>query len=125
MTIGERIKELRKAVGCTQQEFANRMGGKQNTIASYEMGRIGVSDIAITSIVREFGVNEKWLRTGEGEMFAPKTELDELTDLFAEIMGADDNDAARNLAIAFAKLSKEQRKAAAEIAAQLARNMDK
>nr|DAZ49014.1 MAG TPA: helix-turn-helix domain protein [Caudoviricetes sp.] len=47
---------------------------KQNTIAQYEMGRTTPSDAIIFSICREFGVDENWLRTGEGKMF------EELTD---------------------------------------------
>lgn len=62
----DRIKKIRKAVGLTQKEFAEKLGLKQNTIATYEMGRIGVSDAVIISICREFGINEVWLRTGEG-----------------------------------------------------------
>mgnify|MGYP000237739975 CR=1 FL=1 len=37
--MGERIKELRKALGLTQQEFANRIGSVQNTVTGYETGR--------------------------------------------------------------------------------------
>jgi len=62
----DRIKKIRKAVGLTQKEFAEKLGLKQNTIATYEMGRISVSDAVIISICREFGINEVWLRTGEG-----------------------------------------------------------
>ena len=55
----------------TQQEFASRIGIKRNTIANYEAGRNEPIDSVISLICREFNVNEKWLRTGEGEMFAP------------------------------------------------------
>ena len=65
----ERIKELRKALGLTQQKFADGMGVKQNTIAQYESGRNAPIDAVITLICRTYGVNEAWLRTGEGKMF--------------------------------------------------------
>ena len=65
----ERIKELRKSLGLTQLKFAERIGMKPNTIATYEMGRSIPSDPAINNICKEFSVNEEWLRTGEGEMF--------------------------------------------------------
>lgn len=67
----ERIKKLRKALDLTQQEFADRIGIKRNTIANYESGRNEPIDSVISLICREFNVNEEWLRTGEGEMFAP------------------------------------------------------
>ena len=37
MTIGERVKELRKQVNLTQQAFADRLNLKRNTVGSYEV----------------------------------------------------------------------------------------
>lgn len=68
----DRIRKLRRALDLTQREFAERIGMKSNTIATYEMGRAFPSDPTINNICKEFDVNEAWLRTGEGEMFAPK-----------------------------------------------------
>lgn len=77
MTLGERMKKLRKALGLTQQEFADKVGSKRNTIATYEMGRTEPSTAVISLICREFNVSETWLRTGEGEMFVerPRNEV--------------------------------------------------
>lgn len=68
--MNERIKKLRKSLDLTQVEFGRRIGMKQNTIALIEGGR-NTSDQTIFAICREFHVREEWLRTGEGEMFAP------------------------------------------------------
>lgn len=96
MNLGERIKKVRRALDLTQQEFADRIGSKRNTVATYEVGRIAPSAAVISLICREFNVNETWLRTGEGEMFNP-TEDDAVeklcsdmhaTELEAEIMRA-------------------------------------
>lgn len=57
----------------TQQEFAERIGSVQNTITGYETGRRVPSGQVIALICKEFGVNETWLRTGEGEMFVSDT----------------------------------------------------
>ena len=38
-TIGSRIKQIRKSRELTQQAFAERLGLKQNTIATYEIDR--------------------------------------------------------------------------------------
>lgn len=70
--MNERIKKLRKELGFTQQEFADKIGMKRNTIANYETDRNEPSNSVISLICREFNVNESWLRTGEGEMFLPK-----------------------------------------------------
>ena len=67
----KRLKKLRRTLDLTQSAFADRIGMKQNTIATYEMGRNVPSDQSIRSICREFNVNEEWLRYGTGEMFLP------------------------------------------------------
>lgn len=78
--MNERIKEIRVKLGITQQEMADKLGLKRNTIATYEMGKANPSDRTISDICREFGVNEVWLRTGEGgpdNMFTKISEEDE------------------------------------------------
>ncbi|WP_291235938.1 helix-turn-helix transcriptional regulator [Frisingicoccus sp.] len=65
----ERLKQLRKTLDITQQEFADRIGIKRNSYANYETGRNTPIDAIILSICREFNVNEEWIRNGTGEMF--------------------------------------------------------
>ena len=67
--MNQRIKQLRRSLDLTQQDFAERIGLKQNSIALIESGKRNISNQAVLSICREFNVNETWLRTGEGEMF--------------------------------------------------------
>lgn len=86
MDIGTRIKEIRKSVGLTQQKFAEQIGLKRNTIGNYEINLITPSDRTITDICREFDVNEIWLRTGEGEMFMPKSRTDEISAFVGDIL---------------------------------------
>ena len=79
--MNERIKKVRKSLELTQQEFAERIGMKRNSIALIENGR-NTSDQTVFAICREFNVNEEWLRTGAGEMFkaAPSSALDALAE---------------------------------------------
>ena len=76
--MNERLKKLRKTLDLTQQEFADKLGIKRNTVAQYEIGRNEPIDAVILSICREFNVNEEWLRTGKGEMFEQMTEQQKL-----------------------------------------------
>lgn len=80
----DRIRKIRRDLDLTQQEFADRIGIKRNTIANYETGRNEPIDSVVSLICREFGVNEEWLRDGTGEMFTPEPcdELDSLADKF-------------------------------------------
>ena len=84
MTLGERIKKVRKNLDLTQQKFADQIGTTQNNIASYEIGRREPSAAAVNNICKTFNVSEAWLRTGEGEMFLPSPNgvLDELVQKY-------------------------------------------
>lgn len=88
MSVGSRIKELRKAQKSpiTQQEFADRVGIKQSTVATYEADRNVPSDAVISLICREFHVREAWLRDGEGEMFEIKPRAEELGELVRKLL---------------------------------------
>ena len=100
----DRIKELRKSLGLTQQEFGDRLGVKRNTIASYETGVNTPIDSIFISICREFSVNETWLRTGEGEMFSSSLydELDKVVEKYHL------NDKASEMLRKFVELSPEE-----------------
>ena len=84
MTLGERIKYIRKTLDLTQQKFAGRIGTTQNVLANYEIGRRNPSASAFNNICKTFNVSEKWLQTGEGDPFNPTTEtgLDKLKQEF-------------------------------------------
>ena len=83
--MNERIKQIRRELGLTQTEFAERIGLKQNSIALIESGKRNISDQAVLSICREYGVNEEWLRTGDGDKFIPESN-DELEALAKNII---------------------------------------
>ena len=95
----ERLKKLRKTLDLTQQEFADKIGIKRNTMAQYEIGRNEPIDAVIISICREFNLSENWLRTGEGEMF--NSSDDEYIAMIDRIM-AGENEFAKNIFKTFA-----------------------
>lgn len=102
-----RLKAVRKTVGLTQQEFADRLGIKRGAVANYEIGRNAPIDAVISLICREFGVDEHWLRTGEGEMFV-KAPTDIVSEV-AEKLGL--NDFEQLILNAYVKLPKQLRDA--------------
>ena len=106
----ERIRLLRKKLGLTQQEFADKIGLKRNSVANYEIGRNSPIDPVIHSICREFGVNEVWLRTGEGGEENMFTKIDE-DDRYSINLGkltVTENRIARNMINAIAEASPER-----------------
>ena len=67
--MNERIKQLRKTLGLTQQEFAERIGITRNAVANNETGRNEPIGSVLNLICNEYNVNPDWLRNGSGEMF--------------------------------------------------------
>lgn len=104
----ERIKELRKALGLTQREFADKVGVKPNTVSQYEIGRNEPIDSVVTLLCREFRVNETWLRTGQGEMFQAVDREKEIAAFIADIISDPDKDFQRRFVSALARLEPAQ-----------------
>jgi transcriptional regulator with XRE-family HTH domain len=107
MTIGERVKELRKQINLTQQAFADRLNLKRNTVGSYEVNVVEPSDRTISDICREFNVNETWLRTGEGEMFNQITQSEKLAAFLADITANEEDSFKRQFMEVLAELEPE------------------
>ena len=118
--MGERIKELRKALGLTQQEFADRIKVKRNTVATYEMGRSTPSDAAISLICREFNVNENWLRTGDGQMFIQVSRDEEIAAFIGDVLSGETGDFRRRLISVLSRLDADQWELLEHIAEELA-----
>ena len=88
--MNERIKQLRKELGLTLEEFGERIGLRKSSLSQIENGVNGVTEQLIKSICREFNVREEWLRTGEGEMFVQMSYDSEIIS-FIQSVQKDDN----------------------------------
>lgn len=80
-TVGERMREVRKAIKPkqNQSEFGETLGIGRDTIANYEGGRVEPPLSVIKLICLTFGVSRRWLETGEGEMFLPPQETEDIS----------------------------------------------
>lgn len=67
--MNERIKNIRKKEGLSQQKFADKLGIARGNIAAYEVGKNAPSDAVISLICSKFNVNKEWLLTGKGDMY--------------------------------------------------------
>jgi transcriptional regulator with XRE-family HTH domain len=101
-----RLKELRKQLELSQQEFADKIALSRSYLANIEIGNQEVNDRTLKLICQEFNVSEKWLRTGEGKMF--NTESDFITLVAQKLDDMDDFDI--KIISEYLKLSKQQRK---------------
>lgn len=64
--MNERIKSIRISNGLSQEDFGNRIGIKRSSVSLLESGKNSPADRTVKLICQEFGINEHWLRTGEG-----------------------------------------------------------
>ena len=109
MTENERIKELRKNyLHLTLAEFGERIGVRHSAISNIENGIRNVTDQMRTSICREYGVREEWLREGTGDIFIKKSAEDELGALADKIMRDTPDSFRRRFVAMLAKLNDEQ-----------------
>lgn len=69
MTQGERVKEIRKALGLTLEKFGEKVGVTKQTVSRIENGVNNLTEQMTKAICREFCVDYIFLTTGEGEMF--------------------------------------------------------
>ena len=102
--MNERLRKLRKTLGLTQQEFADRLKVPRNTIGGYEVGKSNPSDAAVNNICNTFNVNEHWLRTGEGEMFIELTKEEEIASFIGEVLRDEDDSFKKRLISGLAAL---------------------
>ena len=74
----ERIAFIIQKLDLSKTKFAERLNVSPAFISQVCSGAREPSDRTITDICREFGVNEVWLRTGEGEPFQQRTKEEEI-----------------------------------------------
>ena len=86
MTIGERIKAVRKERRMTQSEFGNKISLVASAICQLENDSSTLTERVIKDICREFGINRDWLLYGNGEMHTQEGERETLAFEFADII---------------------------------------
>ena len=87
--MNNRIREVREHFKLTQTEFGERLGVSRDVIGNIEYNRLKnpkQKEPIIKLICSTFGVNEIWLRSGEGEMFQAMTEDEELAAYLGDVM---------------------------------------
>ncbi len=93
MTIGERVKVVRKETKLSQEEFAHKLGfDTRGAIANLELGRTEAPDKLLSLISNIFGVREEWLRTGEGDIRMGEDAQSEKIEDFINGVVRDDDD---------------------------------
>lgn len=87
MSISLRIKQIRKYLGLSQAKFAENLCLSGGYVSGLESEKRKTNDRIIRLIGITYGVNELWLKTGEGQMYdrASNARLEQVTKLFREL----------------------------------------
>lgn len=124
-TISTRIMQVVEANGGNKSEFARKLNVTPAYISKLCKNADSVpSDRTISDICHEFNVNERWLRTGEGEMFVKLSRSQEISAFMGDILSGEPDFRARLIA-ALSRLTAEQWKQLEGIADTLIAEMQK
>ena len=103
--MNERIKELRKALGLSREEFANKLGLKsRGKIENIELGRTNPDEPFLDLICETFNLNPEWLRTGDGEMFAELSKDEQIEEFIGDLLSNEEDSFKRRLISGLAAL---------------------
>lgn len=120
----DRIEFIIKSANIKKVDFAKRLNISQAFVSQMCSGVAKPSDRTITDICREFGCDEVWLRTGDGEPFRKESRQeqimrfatqtvkgsDEFKKAFVSMLAKLDSEDWENLAKIYRKLSEENQK---------------
>lgn len=103
--MNERIKELRKVLGLSREEFANKLGLKsRGKIENIELGRTSPDEPFLDLICKTYNINPEWLRTGQGEMFIELSKDEQIEDFIGELLSDEEDSFKRRLISGLAAL---------------------
>lgn len=117
-----RIKTIRANSKLSQADFGAKINVSQNYIWMIEKGERVPSDRTIADICREFNVNEKWLRTGEGDMMQKLTRNQEIVEFMGRIMKEPDDAPQKRFISIISKLDVDEWNLLAEIAKKMSQD---
>ena len=129
MTQGERVKEVRKSLNLTMEQFGNKLGVTKVAISNIEKEKRNLTEQMSRAICREFNVSEEWLKTGEGEMYQQLSEDEEIAGIVSDLLEEGKDNAFYGIILEIAKtyneLSPASQKVLSEAAEKLADNLAK
>ena len=67
--MGERLKLIRKSLGLTQEQLAQRLGVGKTALSMIETGKARLSSRNRNILIQDLNVNPIWLETGKGQIF--------------------------------------------------------
>lgn len=103
--MNRRVKEIRIALGLSQDAFGAKLGLKRAAVSRIESGAVNLTETNVILICERFNVSREWLLNGTGEMFQPNSQ--DAVDALAEQY--DLTPLERDMVENYCRLSKAQR----------------
>ncbi len=92
----DRLFYLRKKVlNLSREKFGAPIGMTDSEIKNIETGTTQLKENKIPLICSQYNVNETWLRTGNGEVFVPKSRGEEIGEIVRGAAQADPEEAVK------------------------------
>ena len=88
MTLGKRVRQLRKSAGLSQTEFAEKLGVTLGVISNIELERITQWDTKmplLNLMCEKYNCRREWLLNGTGEMLKEESQADEMCRLVKKL----------------------------------------
>ena len=117
--MNERIKQIREYLEMSRSEFGKKLGVSGDVVNNLERGRVEIKEDRIKLVCSVFGVDESWLRTGNGEMYQSSTKNQEISDFLNDVMELDDKKFKKRFIESFARLDENDWKHIVENAKKL------
>ena len=89
--MGNRVKELRLALGLSQDEIGRRLGVTRGAISRIETGNTNLTPAMARSLCREFSVSEDWLLNGNGKMFLEMSRAELAANIVGNALNTNDD----------------------------------
>ena len=129
MTQGERVKEIRKSLEMTMEQFGNKLGVTKVAISNIEKEKRNLTEQMSRAICREFYVSEEWLKTGHGETYQQLSEYEDRAGIVSDLLEEGKDNAFYSIILeivkTYSELSPASQKVLMEAAEKLADNLAK
>lgn len=102
--MNSRIKQVRNALGLSQDEFGKKLGVTRGAITNIELNKVEPKPLFVSLICQTFNVSDRWLRTGEGEMFLQRSTEDEIAAFMGDVLKDEPDNFRRQFIAALARM---------------------
>lgn len=108
MDVVDRLETLIRETGATRKEIAAAAKISQSAISAILLRKNAASERTLQLIAEAYGYNEKWLINGEGESHASKTRKQQIMDLTAKMLQAEEKSFISRVGAALSELTPDE-----------------